>query len=219
MASGRRRVKRRTYQSVVRAEAAAGTLQAILAAARALFVERGYDAMTMQEVADRAGVALDTVYEVVGRKPLLARLLVETAISNADEAVPAEQRDYVRRIRAAPSARAKLTIYAAAVVDIHGRLAPLVQALRVASSRHPDLATMWREISDRRARNMRLLAAEVIASGEARRGLDLDRIADVLWALADPELYLLLIDQRGWSPEAVESWLADAWIRTLLEAP
>ena len=36
--------------------------------------------------AGRAGVALDTVYGSVGRKPELARLLIETAISGTDQA-------------------------------------------------------------------------------------------------------------------------------------
>ena len=32
-----------------------------------------------------------------------------------------------------------------------------------------------------------------------------------------PEFYLLLVEQRGWSPEEYKRWLADAWIRILLE--
>lgn len=173
--------------------------------------------MTMRAIAERAGVALDTVYEVTGKKPLLARLLVETAISNSDQAVPAEQREYVKRIKATPDARTKLAMYAAAVVEIHGRLAPLMRALEGAAARHPELGELRREISDRRARNMRLLAAELVATGATRRELDLERIADVLWALATPELYLMLVEQRGWSPRDVEGWLSDSWVRTLLE--
>lgn len=209
-------VKRRRYHSPKRVEAAADTRRAILSAAHQLFVERGYDAMTMQAIADRAGVALDTVYEVVGRKPQLARLLVESAISNSDQPVPADARDYVRRIQGLSRARDKLTLYAAAVVDIHRRLAPLVRALHVAAPRHPELGAMWREISERRARNMRLFAADLRSTGELRHGLGVDRVADVLWALAAPDMYLLFVEERGWLPEDVEAWLADSWSRLLL---
>src|SRR3569623_457052 len=73
----------------------------------------------------------------VGRKPELVRLLIETAISNTQQAVPAEQRGYVQRIQAAATAREKLALYAAAVVDIQGRLAPLVRALEVAAAAEP----------------------------------------------------------------------------------
>ena len=85
-------VKRR-YDTTRRQQGAARTQAAILDAARELFGTRGYAATPMTAIADQAGVALDTVYAAVGRKPELARLLVETAISGTDQAVPAEQRD------------------------------------------------------------------------------------------------------------------------------
>jgi hypothetical protein len=49
-------------------------------------------------------IALDTVYATVGKKPTLFRLLVEAVISGHNEAVPAEERDYVHAIRAEPDA-------------------------------------------------------------------------------------------------------------------
>jgi AcrR family transcriptional regulator len=211
-----RHVKPRRYDSPIRAEAAERTRQGILAAARRLFIEQGYAAMTMQAVADEAGVALDTVYATVGKKPLLARLLVETAISNTDREVPAEQREYVQQLRAARSAREKLAIYADAVVDIQGRLAPLVRAVEAAASAHPDLAAIWREIAERRAENMKKLATELVRTGEVRKGLSIERIADVLWATNSPQLFTLLVTERGWSADDYKAWLADAWCRLLL---
>ncbi len=206
----------RTYRSPLREEHARRTRRAILAAARKLLVERGYGQMTMKAVAREAGVALDTVYDSVGRKPVLVRLLVETAISGEDEPVPAVQRDYVRRIQAARTAREKLEIYAAAVGKIQPRLAPLVVALRDAASAHPELDALWQEISERRAVNMRLLADDLIATGEIRPELDRDAVADVVWSMNSPEFYTLLVDQRGWSPDRFAAWLSESWQRLLL---
>lgn len=172
--------------------------------------------MTMQGIADEAGVALDTVYAAVGTKPRLVRDLIESAISGTGSATPAEDREYVQWIHAATSAQEKLTIYARAIRRIHGRLAPLVMALRDASSAHPELAALWRDISERRANNMQLFADELKATGETRRGLTRDEIADVIWATNAPEFYVLLVEQRGWSPERYERWLAEAWARLLL---
>src|SRR6516162_5692004 len=107
-------VKRR-YDATRRRQAAARTRMAILDAARELFTERGYTPTPMTAIAERAGVALDTVYASAGRKPDLARLLIETAISGTDQAIPAEQRDYVKAVRAAADADTKIAIYAAAV--------------------------------------------------------------------------------------------------------
>ncbi len=108
------RVKRR-YDATKRREAAGRTRQAILAAALELFTQRGYTATSMVAIAERADVALDTIYASVGRKPALARLLIETAISGSTEAVPADKRDYVQAIMAAPDAETKIEIYASAM--------------------------------------------------------------------------------------------------------
>jgi AcrR family transcriptional regulator len=216
MSSARRKIKPRRYESVLRTENAERTRANILAAARELFITRGYGAMTMKAIAEEAGVALDTVYEAVGKKPLVVRLLVETAISNTDRDVPAEEREYVKQIRASTSAHEMLAIYAAAMRDIHGRLAPLVRAVEVASRAHPELAEVWKEIAERRARNLRQLAQGLLRTGEVREGLSVERIADVLWATNSPELYTLLVEQRSWSPDDYASWLADTWVRLFL---
>lgn len=210
------RRKRRRYDATARRAAARQTRGRILAEAHRLFSERGYAATSMAEVARAAGVALDTVYASVGRKPALMRLLVERAISGEDAAVPAEQRDYVREIRAEPDPARKLAIYAAAIRRIHPRLAPLVRAVQAAAPAHPEVARTWREISQRRAGNMRLLAAHLAETGALRPGLSVEEAADVIWATNAPETYLLLVGERGWTPERFEAWLADAWRRLLL---
>src|SRR5260370_14114495 len=119
------RVKRR-YDATKRRAAAARTRQAILDAALELFTMRGYSATSMAAIAARADVALDTVYASVGRKPELARLLIETAISGSAQAVPADARDYVQAIRAAADAETKIEIYASAMRRIAGRRAPVL---------------------------------------------------------------------------------------------
>jgi AcrR family transcriptional regulator len=206
-------VKRR-YDATRRREAAARTRAAIVDAARELFIQRGYAATSMSSIANRAGVALDTIYASVGRKPELARLLVETAISGTDQAIPAEQRDYVRAIRAAPDANAKITIYAAAVAAIAPRLAPVLTIIQQAARDEPELARLWDEIAERRAVNMRHFVADLATAAPLR--LDPDQAADIVWATNSAEIYQLLADQRGWSPERYEHFLADTWRRLLL---
>src|SRR6516165_840179 len=78
-------VKRR-YDATRRRQAAARTRMAILDAARVLFTERGYTPTPMTAIAERAGVALDTVYASAGRKPHLA--LVHSIIAQAAPAEP-----------------------------------------------------------------------------------------------------------------------------------
>ena len=198
-------VKRR-YDTSKRRQAAARTRQAILAAALELFTDRGYTATPMTAIAERAGVALDTVYAAVGRKAELARLLIETAISGGSQAVPAEERDYVQAIR-------------------QPRRGDQDRYLRIGYARHrrPPGAGPFHHRAGRvgRTRAGRVVAPDLRAPGgehapvrrrprrrrrAARRSRD---AADIVWATNAPELYQLLVSQRGWSPERYERFLAE----------
>jgi AcrR family transcriptional regulator len=206
-------VKRR-YDVTGRRQAAARTRAAILEAASELFTERGYSATSMTAIAGRAEVALDTVYASVGRKPEIARLLIEAAISGTDRAVPAEERDYVRAIKSAPDADSKINTYAAAITAIAPRLALVLAIIQQAGPEEPELAALWAEIAGRRAANMRRFVAELAAVHPLR--LDPEQAADIVWATNATELYQLLVGQRGWTPQRYEHFLADTWHRLLL---
>jgi len=206
-------VKRR-YDATRRRQAAARTRMAILDAARELFTERGYTPTPMTAIAERAGVALDTVYASVGRKPELARLLIETAISGTDQAIPAEQRDYVKAIQAAADADTKIAIYAAAVTAIAPRLALVHSIIAQAAPAEPELAALWAEIAERRAANMRRFVADLATVTPLR--LDHSQAADIIWATNAAEMYQLLVGQRGWTPQRYQLFLTDTWRRLLL---
>lgn len=210
-------VGRRSYRSPLRDEQAAATRHAVLVAAKDLFVSNGYLATTVAAIAERAQVSVDTIYATVGRKPALLRELVETAISGTDQAVPAEQRDYVVQIRAAATAVDKLNLYALSITDIQQRLAPVFLALRDAAGTDRDCAALWSEISARRAANMRLFAADLRGTGELRDDLSDDQVADIIWSMNAAEYWVLLVHQRSWSADQFARWLGDAWTRLLLE--
>jgi AcrR family transcriptional regulator len=207
---------KRNYDSRRRRERSAQTRRRILDAARDLMVEVGYRAATVAAVATRAGVNVDTVYQLVGRKPVLLRELIEQAISGTGVAVAAEDRDYVKAIRAERDPREKLAIYARAAREIQQRMAPLFLALRDASSTEPEARAVWNEISQRRAANMRELAGEIQKAGGLRDDLSINEAADILWATNSSELYVLLTVDGGWSPDHFERWLTDTWHRLLL---
>ncbi|MDQ3680716.1 MAG: TetR/AcrR family transcriptional regulator [Actinomycetota bacterium] len=214
-----RKVKGRPYDNAGRQTQSEETRQRIVEAARELMVERGYRATTVAAIARQAGVHVDTVYELVGRKPVLLRELIEQALSGTGGAVVAEEREYVKAMRAEPDPARKLTIYARAVRQIQARMAPLLLALRDASATEPDARQVWKEISDRRAANMRKLVRELEAAGGLRAGLSIEEAADVIWATNSSELYVLLTVERGWPPDRYQRWLADTWCRLLLAEP
>ena len=122
----------------------------------------------------------------------------------------------MQQVQAEPTA-AELALYAAALPAVLGRLAPLVAVVQGAAAAEPTLGDLWHEISERRAQNMKRLAAELAATGDL--AVTVDEAADVIWATNSPELYLLLVDQRGWTAEAYSTWLAESWQRLLLKEP
>jgi AcrR family transcriptional regulator len=209
------RVKTRSYRSPHRREQAAATRLCVLAAARDLFQDRGYAATTVADVARRAGVSVDTVYASIGRKPELVLAVIDTVLGGGDEPVPAEQRDYVRAVRAEPTARGKIEIYAAAVALLVPRTAPLQEALRKAGDTDATCAQTWNRLVNRRAANMLLFASDLRSTGDLRADLSDREVADIVWSTNAAEFWLLL-DQRGWTPTRYEALLVDVWSRTLL---
>jgi AcrR family transcriptional regulator len=207
---------RRAYRSEVREDQAQRTRAAVLEAARALFAAKGFTATTVAAIAKDAGVAVDTVYAAVGSKPQLLRTLIETAVSGANRPLPPDQRAWVHEIRAAPTAREKLQLYARTVREMHGRMGPLLLILREAAEQSDELAELASTLRTRGAANMRRFAGEVASTGELRPDLTVDEMADVVWATNSVEFYSLLIGERGWTPEQYEAWLSDSWARLFL---
>jgi len=208
-------VKTRSYRSPQRRERAAATRLSVLAAARDLLMDKGYAATTVAEVASRAGVSVDTVYASAGRKPALVLAVIDMVLGGGDQPVPAEQRDYVRAIRAEPTARGKIRVYAEAVARLVPRTAPLQEALRRAGDTDAACAQTWRRLVDRRAANMLLFASDLRSTGDLRADLTDQQVADLAWSTNAAE-YWLLLDQRGWTPGQYEDLLVDVWSRLLL---
>ena len=209
-------VKRRAYDATTRQPQSANTRQRIIDAARSSILENGYRATTIAAIAAKAGVNTDSVYALVGRKPMVLRELIEQAISGTDHAVAAEERERIKAVVAEPDPAKKLALYARVVCEAQQRLAPLFLALRDAASTEPEAQQVWQEISDRRAANMRKLARELRNAGGLRDGVSIDKAADVIWAMNSSELFVLLTIERGWPLKRFERWLADSWCRLLL---
>jgi len=129
-------------------------------------------------------------------RPTMLDVDVENAISGIDK-MPAEARDYVRAIRAEADAAQKLRLYATALRSIQPRLAPLIRLLQGAAPLDTEMEAGWQGISRRRAKNMRLLAEVLAATGRLRTGLSVARAADIIWSMNSPEFYILLVEQRA----------------------
>jgi AcrR family transcriptional regulator len=215
MHSMEKRVKdRREYHSPLRAEQADGTRRRVLAAARSLFLERGYAGTTVAAVAEASGVSPDTVYASLGGKRGLLKGVHGLALSDArDEAerdqepVPGDggQRDAAERLR-------RLVHRSC---DALSRTSPIHAVLRGAADGHPFASELHREMTRSRlaiqSRNLRESLGPSF-----RDDLSTDEAAEHYSALLSPELYHLLTVEREWDPRRFEQWVGDILERDLL---
>jgi hypothetical protein len=174
----------------------------------------------MAQLAGEAGVAVDTVYATIGRKPQLLLavhdfVLGDGATDESGEPVPALQRRYVAEVRAAPTAAEKIARYADALGRLLPSTAPLMDALREAGTTDEDCREAWESVETRRAANMRLFAADLRATGQVRRELPDEDVADLVWSMNSAS-YFLSLTRRGWTPERYVTLVRDVWTRTLL---
>ncbi|WP_240670332.1 TetR/AcrR family transcriptional regulator [Actinoplanes solisilvae] len=209
-------VVKRPYESSRRREQARLTRRAILAAAADLFVEPGYAATPLVSVAERAGVAIQTVYKVFGSKKALLEALVDVTIAGDDEPVALPDRPFVAEIRALPDVRGKLSRYATHLIEIHQRQSRVMLALAGAATADPEAATIWRRHLDDRRRGMAMFASELIGTGQLRPGHTTDTVTDVLWLAMDVRNFDYLVRDRGWSLEHFHRWYVDTVSAALL---
>jgi AcrR family transcriptional regulator len=210
---------RRRYASSVRAEGARRTRAAIVAAATALFLERGYDGTSLADVAERAAVARPTVIAAFGGKPALLSRVLDEALAGDDEPVPVRDRPWFQPVWDARDAPAVLAAYARVCVLIAHRAGHVVEVVRRATDSAPQVAHLWQSWLHGRRSGAAMVVQRPIVVAALRRTLTIDTAGDVLWTLNDPDLFINLVELRGWPAATYERWLADTMQTLLLEPP
>jgi len=206
-------VKRRPYRSAVRREQAARTRAAIVDAAAELFQQEGYPGTTVRAIAERAGVAPDTVYATFGSKVRVLTAVIDSRLAPAGEHNVMDRPEVVA-VRDEPDQRAKLHRFAADMAAVSGRVRPVYEVLRTAAAAEPDVREVFDEMERHRLANMRRFAGWLAERGLLAVGED--RAAEVIWALASPDVARMLCDVRGWSAAEYAGWLESTLARILL---
>jgi len=139
----------RPYRSAVRAEQARATRLRILESATQLFGVRGWAGTGMRDVADSAGVSVETVYKNFSSKAELLHRVIDVIVVGDDEPIPLAQRDaYLAMATGDMAARAQAA--ADLVASINARQAPLLPAMREAASSDATLAALVSQMHDQR---------------------------------------------------------------------
>lgn len=202
----------RPYSSPRRERAARATRRAVLAAARRLFVTKGYTAATIDEIAAAAEVSRPTVF-AVGSKPELLRLVHERAI--AGDADRDRDGTPVTAGPDATDAQTTLRRHAHTIVRVAARAADIDEVLHQAADAHPELQALWEASERQRLRDAERIVDDVAHVGRLKPGVDRGRAIDILWLLMAPD-QLRRMRERGWNDAAYETWLGDTLITQLL---
>jgi AcrR family transcriptional regulator len=206
---------RRRYHSPLRAEQADGTRRRVLAAARELFLARGYAGTTVAAVAQAAGVSPDTIYVSVGGKQGLLEGVL--ALARFDPEDPA-QRDQAHRreeIGALADSHERLRRLVALSCQALARVSPVYAVLRGAADGHPFAAEMYARMLGLRL-EIQAHNLEASLGGSLRPGLSVDQAAERYSALLSPELYHLLTVERRWPTRRYAAWVTDLLDHDLL---
>lgn len=195
------------------------TRRRIMDAAEALFVEVGYAATTIAAVAEAADVAVQTVYAVFGNKRTILTELLAQRVVGDDDALPLREREAWRSLEAEVDSRAKLSMLAHVASDIGRRMAPLYDVLSGAAGADKEIAEIFRSQQAARRRDQARVVRSLVERGALRRGLSEAHATDVVWVLANPTTYRMLVGDRRWSTAEYEHWLGELLAAAILGSP
>src|SRR5690349_6182588 len=168
----------------------------------------------MKDIAERAGVARDTVHAVFGTKAALIPAMVDLRL------VPDES---VANVAESPEGRAvmnetdpvrQLELFAAFITKLNVALRPVFDVMRSAAPSEPAVAETLATLEQNRLRNMRLYASWFAARGPLR--VSEDEAATTLFAIVSPDVGRLLCEELGWTRDQHADWVADLLKRALL---
>jgi AcrR family transcriptional regulator len=199
-----------------RREQAAATRERVIRAAIDVFTEAGYFGARMSDIADRAGVAVQTVYFTFHTKAELLQACFDFAVLGPDRLPPLEQ-PLIAGIASARSGRMALAAFVRGNTAILQRAAAIKEVAESAPH-EPDAAAVVAHSEALRREGLAQVVGMVAEGFGLREGVSVEDATDVLLALSSSRPYLDL-RSYGWSDEKYVDWLTDTLARQLLARP
>jgi AcrR family transcriptional regulator len=204
---------RSDVKGVSRKQQTRATRRRIVDAAAELFVAEGYGSTTLEQIARRAGVAVQTVYFHFGNKRTVLKEAVDVAAVGDDEPVALLQRPWWEEVHAEPDPRRALDLWMDASRMIVERVGPIMRVVRDAAASDPEMAAQWAANKEQSATAFRSFAQVLHDRGALR--VPVDEATDILCGLLGLELHAVLVD-RGWTSDHWQRWVTEAVVAALL---
>ena len=208
---------KRTYDATKRRARAEderrATRRRVLAAAQRLFIAKGYTATTMSDIAEDAGVAMQSVYKAGTSKADLLQQVIELVVAGDDEDVMMTDRPNIMAIAAESDPTRQVQMMAELIANVRERSAPIQAAYRQAAAVDQTVAE---NLDAELRRRHETFTAVIGIISEDRLRHSLDESTDIAWALGSYELFLLLRTRRGWDADHYRQWLSRTLVEQLL---
>lgn len=189
---------------------------AVVQGARALFLERGYSATTVEMISERSDVPPATVYRLFSSKIGILTALIDAAVTGAEGAGTLVDQPFAQALLHEPDPAKQLAGFAAICRATNVRTAPLYRILVGAAASDRDAAALLAERTESRGAGQRQIARTLARAGALRPGVRERDAADIIHALMSPEVFQLLVEDRGWPEKRYEQWLTQTLIDQLL---
>jgi len=203
-------VKRSTLPKLSRRDRAKATHWRIVKAAYTLFCARGYAGTAMAEIAEAAGVAVQTVYFTFHTKSALLSRAYDFAVMGADEPVEPEKQPWFGAMAAEPHVTKAVRHFVTGVGEITRRVTPLYLVARAAADGDPDTARVMAFHERGRAEGYGEVLQLLCAKAQLRPGLTRERATDLLLLFVGMDVYHVLVSGHGWSHEEWVDWTVQA---------
>lgn len=203
--------------SLTRRERSRATHWKIVEAAHQLFTTQGYASTTMAQVAESAGVAVQTVYFVFHTKAALLARAIDFAVMGKETPRPPEEQPWYRAMEEAPEIAEALRQLVLGVGEIMPRVIPLNLAAR--ASDDPQLADVMAESEAWRADGYRVILDILCAKAPLRDGLDPERATHLLLLYVGEDVYHFLVGTYRWPHEEWVDWTVTALLHEMFGRP
>ena len=200
----------RPYNSELRRQGAEDTRARVLGAARKLFVRHGIDRVTIDQIAEGAGVAASTVYAIYKSKEGILRELMQTALfGQRFQTVHAMLQDVTDPARlVALSAHIARAIYESESVELG--------LIRGASAFSPALRKLEQAFEKTRFDMQEERVRRLFEHGRQKKGLSFEDARQILWMYTSRDVYRMLVNESGWSPDRYQEWLSQTLVDALV---
>ena len=170
----------------------------------------------MAAVAEEAGVSLKTVYVAFETKSGVLRALWHFLLRGDQEEIPVGERPWYREVLEEPDPARMVRLIAKNSRMVKERAGAVMTVIRNAAPLDADIAGLWGRIQSDFHSNQRGIVEALSTRKALRRGLTVERASDILWTLNHPDVWQLLVGERGWTPEQWERWFSETVTAQLL---